>query len=170
MVGRVSFCSTPSLGLFRPTPSLAGTQQQQQQQQQQYQHLHQQEYGSAAAAPTARMRRVQQPMLQVSSNISCDYVTCLSPFSQRASPPGFHVTYIPKGNLVIAINYANVVVDVSFWIFTAMPVSVCPVLERLSRAPPGHPRPRVRARAALHSSPRGRRRNNGRHAKLGEGT
>ena len=37
--------------------------------------LHQQECGSAAAAPTARMRRVQQPMLHVSSSISRDCAT-----------------------------------------------------------------------------------------------
>ena len=36
--------------------------------------LHQQECGSAAAAPTARMRLVQPPMLHISSSISRDYV------------------------------------------------------------------------------------------------
>ena len=43
-----------------------------------------------------------------------------------------------------------------------MPVSVCPVSERPSRAPPGRPRPRVRATPAPHSSPRGSRRKDGR--------
>ena len=36
--------------------------------------------------------------------------------------------------ILLSILYASVVVVVSVWIFTAMPVSVCPVLERLSRA------------------------------------
>ena len=65
------FPLTPRLALFRSTPNLPGTQQQLQQQ-----HLrpHQQECGSAAAPPTARMRRVQQPMLLVSSSICGDYV------------------------------------------------------------------------------------------------
>ena len=43
-----------------------------------------------------------------------------------------------------------------------MRVLVCPVLERLSRAPPGPPRPRDRATPAPHSSPRGPRRKNAR--------
>ena len=76
LIGRASFCSTPSL---------AGTQQQQQQ----HLHLHQQECESAAAAPTARMRRLQQPMLDVSSNISCDHVTCVSLFFNLCHPRDF---------------------------------------------------------------------------------
>ena len=47
---------------------------------------------------------------------------------------------------------ANVVVVVSFWIFTAMPVSVCPILERFSRAPPPPPQPDDRARRLLHTA------------------
>ena len=81
--GRGSFCSTPSLALLSSTPSLAGTQQQQ------HLHLHQRECGSAAAAPTARMRRVQQPMLHVSSNIYCDHVTCVSLFFNLRNPRDF---------------------------------------------------------------------------------
>ena len=57
------------------TPSLPGTQQQLQQQ---HLRLHQQECGSAAAAPTARMRRMQQPMLHVSSCISRESVVSVS--------------------------------------------------------------------------------------------
>ena len=49
-------------------------------------------------------------------------------------------------------------VVVSLWIFTAMPVSVCPVSERLSRAPPG---PRGSANPAPHSDTRFYRRKNG---------
>ena len=52
LIGRGSFCSTLSLALFNSAPSLAGTQQQ-------HLHLHQRECGSAAAAPTAGMHRVQ---------------------------------------------------------------------------------------------------------------
>ena len=84
LIGRASFCSTPSL---------AGTQEQQQ-----HLHLHQQECGSAEAPPTARMRRVHQPMLHASSNTSCDYVTFVSLFPNLCHPPDFHVTYISKGN------------------------------------------------------------------------
>ena len=68
------FLVTPRLALFRSTPSLAGTQQQLKHQ---HLRLHQQECGSAAAAPTARMRRVQQPILHVSSSISRDCCICL---------------------------------------------------------------------------------------------
>ena len=64
------FFSTSSLAAYSSIPSLAGTQQQQ------HLHLHQQECGSAEAAPTARTHRVQKPMVHVSPNISCDYVTC----------------------------------------------------------------------------------------------
>ena len=91
--GQLLLNSTPCLILS--TSSLAWIPQQQQ-----HLNLHQQERGSAAAAPAARMRRVQQAMLHVPSNISCDYVSCVSFFFQLASPPGFHVTYISKGNLV----------------------------------------------------------------------
>ena len=72
--GRALVLVPPSLALFSSTPSLAGTQQH-------HHHLrfHQQECGSAAAAaPTVRMRRVQQPMLHVSSSISCNYVISVS--------------------------------------------------------------------------------------------
>ena len=36
-----------------------------------------------------RMRHVQQPMLHVSSDISCDYVTCLSFFFNSRHPQDF---------------------------------------------------------------------------------
>ena len=92
LTGTASFCSTPSL---------AGRQQQQQL------HLHQQECGTAAAGPTARIRRVQQPMLHVSSNRSCDYFACVSLFSicvtagisHDPHPEGRPCTYMP--------NYSN---------------------------------------------------------------
>ena len=45
---------------FSSTPSLDGTQHKQQ-----HLYLHQHECGSAAAPPTARMRRVQQSVLHV---------------------------------------------------------------------------------------------------------
>ena len=38
-------------------------------------------------------------MLHVSFNISCDCCNLRVPF-QLASPPGFQVTHVPKGNLV----------------------------------------------------------------------
>ena len=42
------------------------------------------------------LHTTQQPMLHASSNISCDCVTCLSPFNRR-HPRGFHVTHISQG-------------------------------------------------------------------------
>ena len=89
LTGTASFCSTPSL---------AGRQQQQQL------HLHQQECGTAAAGPTARIRRVQQPMLHVSSNISCDSccVTCVSLLKLR-HPRDFTSHTSRRGTLCIYI-------------------------------------------------------------------
>ena len=60
-------------------------------------------------------------------------------------------------------KYANVVVVivVSLSIFTAVSVSLCSVLERLSRAPPGPPLPCDRATPAPHSGARYYRRKNG---------
>ena len=88
LIGRTSVCSAPSL---------SGTQQQQQR----HLPLHQQECGSTATAPAPTAAR----MLHVSSNISCVTVLPTCPF-QLASPPGFHVTHVPKGNLVLSI-YIN---------------------------------------------------------------
>ena len=111
LIGRASFCSTPSLAvfsstpslaLFSSTPSLAGTQRQQV-------HLHQQECGSSAAAPTARMCRVQlwvacsSPCSYVSSDISCD---CLRvPFFQLESLPGFTSPTFRRGLLMLDLVY-----------------------------------------------------------------
>ena len=60
-----------------------------------------------------------------------------------------------KRPLTVLINqYADVVVVMSFWIFPTMPVSGCPVLERLSSRVTSATRSRDRATPALHSSPR----------------
>ena len=77
-------------GQYLIVPSLAWTQHQRQ-----HLHLHHQECESAASAQTAGTRRVQHPMLHVSSSINCDYADCVSLFF-NLSPPGFHVTYIPN--------------------------------------------------------------------------
>ena len=45
------------------------------------------------------MRRVQEPMLHVSSNISCDYVTCVSLFSTCVTPRISRHLH-PEGELV----------------------------------------------------------------------
>ena len=94
----VQTLSTDIFACFGSTPSRAGTQRRQH-----LQHLHR----SAAAAPTARMRRVQQPMLRVSPSViltSCDYRVCspasITFFFQLVSSPRFHVAHIPKGNYI----------------------------------------------------------------------
>ena len=68
---------------------------------------------------------------------------------ERLKPNGFNTT--APGVSAVA----------SLWIFTPMPVSVCPVFERLSRAPPRPSRPRVRATPAPHGGTRSYRRKNG---------
>ena len=98
LIGRARFCSTPSLALFSSTPSLSGTQQQQ------HLRLHQQERGSAAAAPTARIRRVQQPILHVFSNRRCDYVTCVSLFFNLREPRDFTSPTFRSGTLLLCVN------------------------------------------------------------------
>ena len=65
----------------------------------QHLHLHQQDCGSAAAAATAGMRRVWHPMLHVSSNTSCDHVTCVSLLSICVTPRDFTSPTSRRGTL-----------------------------------------------------------------------
>ena len=60
---------------------------------------------------------------------------------------------------IISLLY-NTLLDVaSLWIFTSESVLYCPVLKRLSRAPPGPSRPRVRTMPAPHCTRFYRRKN-----------
>ena len=90
LIGRARYCSTINT-------SLPLTQQQ-------HPHLQQQERGSAAAAPTARIRRVQQPILHVFSNRRCDYVTCVSLFFNLREPRDFTSPTFRSGTLLLCVN------------------------------------------------------------------
>ena len=57
--------------------------------------------------------------------------------------------------------YNPLIVVVSFWIFKNTSALVCPVSERLSRAPPAPPRPQDRATPAPHGGTTSYRRKNG---------
>ena len=69
--------------------------------------------------PGILFRVIQQPMLHVSSNKSCDQslrcYLCV-PF-QLASPPGFHVTHIPKGNLVVYTYWSTELTTYPWYFF-----------------------------------------------------
>ena len=70
--------------------------------QQQHLYFYQQECGFAAA-PTARMRR-SSPCSHVSSNLSCDYVTCVSLFFNLRHSRDFTSPTSRRGTLHFSIN------------------------------------------------------------------
>ena len=63
----------------------------------------QQHSSGTAAAPTGRMRRVQQPLLRVFSNVSCDGVACVS-LSDSRHPRDFTLPTFRQWTLYIRVH------------------------------------------------------------------